>query len=104
MKLKGRATPSAYMPRTIACRLAQLLMMKRACCGSRKAIVHRSLWTIAFLLPQQALFIMSSWASLHAMVRGMYADGVARPFSFISADQAPNVFAAVVYTVAIFTF
>ena len=57
-------------------------------------------WGTVLLVPQQTLLIISAWGSLHAILRGSYADGVLRPVEFILADQLPNILIAVLHFAA----
>ena len=79
--------------------LASLMAMSVTVLGRQRGV-----WTILALLPQQALFVMSSYSSVKAMVNGMYADGASRPFAFIASDQITTIIGFVVYSVAIVTF
>lgn len=53
------------------------------------------------LLPQQSLLLMSAGAGLYATTVQHYADGVARAWPFILADQLPVILASVLYTIAV---
>lgn len=55
----------------------------------------------SLLVPQQLLLFLSAGAGLHAAAAGHYADGVPRPWEFITADQLPVVLAAFLYTTAL---
>ncbi len=61
----------------------------------------RTLWVVAFLMPQQILLMMSASGVIEAMWLGEFADLVARPQAFIVADQCYAVWAAIWHTVAI---
>jgi hypothetical protein len=50
------------------------------------------------LIPQELLMINSAAASLTAAIGQQYADGVIRPFAFISADQALMVIVSLRHT------
>jgi len=58
-------------------------------------------WMLLFLLPQQALLMMSGAGAIESMWLGQFADGVLRPHAFIAADQIYSVLAAIGHTVAI---
>lgn len=53
-------------------------------------------------LPQQFIILVSAITAITAIVKGQYADGVVRPFSFIFTDQLSALVIAVMYTIAIF--
>lgn len=53
------------------------------------------------LIPQQTVLLMSAGAGLVAVFHQMYADGVARPWEFILADQLPVILAALLYTAVV---
>jgi hypothetical protein len=57
--------------------------------------------TRALLFPQVFLMLLACGGSLEAVVKGMYADGVPRPWSFILADQMPWIVASIIYTAAV---
>jgi len=57
-------------------------------------------WSIALMLPQQFMLMISAYGALTAMVIGQYGDGVERPKMFIMADQMPQILAAVFHTLA----
>jgi hypothetical protein len=58
-------------------------------------------WILLFLIPQQALLMMSAAGAIESMWIGQFADGVLRPHAFIAADQLYSVLAAIGHTVAI---
>lgn len=58
-------------------------------------------WILIFLIPQQALLMMSAAGAIESMWLGQFADGVLRPHAFIAADQIYSVLAAIGHTVAI---
>lgn len=53
------------------------------------------------LIPQQVVLLISAAGALSAMWVGHFSDGVARPSSFIVADQMYAVLTAIAYTVAL---
>ncbi len=53
------------------------------------------------LLPQQCVLLCSAGSGLLAAILGHYADGVARPWTFILADQLPAILIAILYTTAV---
>lgn len=57
--------------------------------------------TIALMLPQQFTLMISAWGAISATMAGHFGDGVERSHSFILADQAPSIIAAVAHTAAI---
>jgi hypothetical protein len=58
-------------------------------------------WILLFLIPQQALLMMSAAGAVESMWLGQFADGVLRPHTFIAADQFYSVLAAIGHTAAI---
>ncbi len=56
---------------------------------------------VALILPQQCILIMSSIAASEAMMRQSFADGVLRPFWFITVDQAPIIVITAGYLVSL---
>lgn len=56
---------------------------------------------LLLVLPQQALLMMSATSAYQAMLAGHFADGVARPFWFLVADQSPAVIVATLHTCSI---
>ncbi len=58
-------------------------------------------WAVVFMLPQQLLLLISACGAVTAVVAAQYADGVVRPRSFIAADQAHIILAAVGHAIAI---
>jgi len=57
-----------------------------------------------YLLPQQAVMMISAGGVIHAMWIGQFADGVQRSQAFLVADQAPAVIGALLHTAAIAFF
>lgn len=53
------------------------------------------------LLPQQFVLLCSAGSGFLATILGHYADGVARSWTFILADQLPSILIAVLYTTAV---
>lgn len=53
------------------------------------------------LLPQQFVLLCSAGSGILATILGHYADGVARSWTFILADQLPSILIAVLYTTAL---
>lgn len=66
-------------------------------------VTHRpGTWlSLALLLPQQAILTISAVSSVMAVVHSQYGDGVARPWNFILADQAPVILMVLLHTVAV---
>ena len=58
-------------------------------------------WAALLVIPQQLVLLVSAYGAGECVVRGQFADGVARPFWFMLADQAPSVLVAVFHTCAI---
>jgi hypothetical protein len=58
-------------------------------------------WVLLFLIPQQALLMMSAAGAIESMWLGQFADGIIRPHAFIAADQFYSVLAALGHTIAI---
>lgn len=58
---------------------------------------------LVFFLPQQIVLGVSAFGAIQAMATGIFADGIVRPVSFIVADQAPAVLAAVGHFVNVYT-
>lgn len=58
-------------------------------------------WVLFFLIPQQALLMMSAAGAVESIYLGQFADGVLRPRAFIAADQFYSVLAACGHTIAI---
>lgn len=56
---------------------------------------------IALMLPQQFTLTMSAWGAMSATLAGHFGDGVVRSHTFILADQAPAILAAIGHTLAI---
>lgn len=96
------ATPlSVYRPLPrLAVGLALLAAAALATYGISRTRQHPALSLLA-LMPQQGLLAVSTMASVAAVARGEYGDGVVRPRLFILADQAPIILALVLYTVAL---
>jgi len=61
-------------------------------------------WSVLFLIPQQILLMMSAAGAIEAIFISQYADGVIRAWSFIAADQAYSVIAAIGHTLAMVMF
>jgi len=59
--------------------------------------------SVALLLPQQTLLVITAIGAILAAISGHYADGVPRPTLFILADQFPPILIAAAHTVAIVT-
>lgn len=57
--------------------------------------------TLAALMPQQTVLIMSSSAALYYAVVGHYGDGVIRPHAFILADQVAMVLLTVAHSIVL---
>jgi hypothetical protein len=53
------------------------------------------------LIGQQTILIIPALGAIYAIFHGAYADGVQRPWEFISADQFVTIGAAIIYTAAI---
>ena len=53
------------------------------------------------LIGQQTLLIIPALGAIYAILHGSYADGVPRPWEFISVDQFVTIGAAIIYTAAI---
>jgi hypothetical protein len=56
---------------------------------------------IAYMLPQQAVLMLSAWSAFVAILNGHYADLEIRPRAFIAADQSIHVLLAMFHTFAI---
>jgi len=56
---------------------------------------------IALMLPQQVMLMISAYGAIQATVAGHFGDGIERSHTFILADQAPAIIAAVGHTLAI---
>lgn len=54
-----------------------------------------------FLLPQTIVLWIGAYGASQAMWLGVFADGVIRPRSFLIADQAPAIIAAICHTGAV---
>jgi hypothetical protein len=96
------ATPlSAYrpLPRPVV-GLALLAVAALAAYGIGRTRQHPTLSLLA-LMPQQGLLAVSTMASVVAVARGEYGDGVVRPRLFILADQAPIILTLVLHTIAL---
>lgn len=63
-----------------------------------KIWANRVVLLLLCLIPQQALLMISAWASGFAIYQQQYADGVSRPFVFIFCDQLPNILAMLAHT------
>jgi hypothetical protein len=63
-------------------------------------IMQKSLFAFVLLLPQQAVLFISSWGALVAMVTGQFADGVARPHTFLITDQCHLLICATLHFIA----
>ena len=66
------------------------------------ALILKSREAYWFLLPQQAIILASTAGALYAIETQHYADGVARPWTFILADQLPILLLAIFHTIAVF--
>jgi len=64
----------------------------------------RRVATPYYLLPQQAIMMISAGGALQAMWLGQFADGVQRSHAFLVADQAPAVIGAFLHSLAILIF
>jgi hypothetical protein len=62
---------------------------------------ERRLLGLTLLLPQQGILSISALSALLAVVSSRYGDGVARPWYFILADQAPVFITLVLHTIAV---
>lgn len=60
-----------------------------------------SRWSIALLVPQQALMLVSGGGAASSVFESSYADGVIRPAGFIGADQMLIILLAVAHTLAL---
>jgi len=78
---------------TLACGLSIVNIFRLVC-------VPRIFGFMA-MLPQQAAMCTSALGAISYAIQCQYADGVARPFWFIFADQLPCIMAAVWHTVAL---
>lgn len=58
-------------------------------------------WSALALVPQQWLLIVSSYGSFVAIITMQFADGVARPWPFIMADQIHIIVACAVHAVGV---
>jgi len=56
---------------------------------------------VMLLTPQQILLGISAAGALRAMILGHFADGVARPHTFLIADQSPAILALMIHTATI---
>ena len=56
---------------------------------------------MAALIGQQTALIIPALGTIYAILHGAYADGVPRPWEFISVDQFVTIGAAIIYTAAI---
>ncbi len=56
---------------------------------------------VLMMLPQQVVLVMSSMAAGSAMASRSFADGVLRPFWFITVDQVPVIIITVGYLIAL---
>lgn len=72
--------------------------------GSGFALAARRPWVLWFLIPQQALLMLSFSSAAQAVALQSYADGVLRPWAFIAADQAPTLLLAAVHLIAVIVF
>ncbi len=61
-------------------------------------------WSFVMLIPQQLLLMMSAAGAIEAVFLSQYADGVLRHWTFIAADQAYSVIAAMGHTLAMAFF
>lgn len=64
-------------------------------------IYPKGIFSSLCLLPQQLVMMISAGGAAWAMWLGQFADGVQRSHSFIIADQAPAVIAAILHTYAV---
>jgi hypothetical protein len=62
---------------------------------------HGTWLSLALLLPQQAVLTVSAVSAVMAVIHSEYGDGVARPWHFILADQAPVILTVVLHTIAV---
>lgn len=64
-------------------------------------VINRRIATVACMLPQQFILFIAAYGAIDSMVIGQFADGVARPISFLLADQCPAILATIGHTIAI---
>ena len=57
--------------------------------------------TALLMMPQQFVLLLSAASACEAMIISQFGDGVVRPRTFIIADQAPIVIAAIAHTGAL---
>lgn len=57
--------------------------------------------SLALMIPQQMLLMLSAFGAVHAIAAGHFADGVVRPQTFIASDQVPAIIAAIGHTISI---
>lgn len=65
------------------------------------AMLWPSRWTLALLVPQQILLMMSAAGCAEAIWLSQFADGVVRARGFIAADQIYSIIVAIGHTLAI---
>ncbi len=75
------------------------IMFLAAAACSTWGLVHRNIW---WLIPQAAALVVATIGGINAAVVGHYADGVARPWQFILADQLPFIVASFFFLFALF--
>ncbi len=63
--------------------------------------LHKNIFTLLMLLPQEAFLVMSASSVVLAMIQGHYADEVIRARAFIAADQILYLLLAILYPCAI---
>ena len=51
-------------------------------------------WTIAALIPQQFLLLLSAFSAIEFILRGVTVDGTTRPWAFLAAAQSPTIILA----------
>ena len=72
-----------------------------ACLALTALMVPLGTLSVLLMLPQQFTLMISAYGAVHAMFMGQFGDGVQRPRTFITVDQAPAVLTAVFHTLAI---
>lgn len=85
---------------TLYAAIILVIVATSGCVGAFLSIKHRVIRAL-LILPQQCVLIMSSTAAAAAMANRAFADGVTRPFWFITVDQAPILLITIGYLIAL---
>lgn len=93
----------ALMLLTDSTRWAGMILVMVALLGIAGAFlpIRQRVTRVMMMLPQQVVLIMSSTAAAAAMAAHSFADGVIRPFWFITVDQIPVILITMGYLLSL---